>query len=343
MGKQRYVDQLQESERISELFLIKSVRLGETKAGKPYLSLTLMDRSGELPGVSWDDAVRLAEFCRVGAVVRVVAQVQSYRDQLQLKIDGVQPCPPDQVEAADYVPACPGDREAMAGQIQQLVASVREPFLRKLLNRFFRQGEIWELFLEAPAAKGIHHAYLGGLLEHSLSVAQLADRIAGHYPGIDRCLLLTGALLHDLGKVWELSMELGVIEYSDRGRLKGHLVMGSEAVAEAAGRIKGFPPPLLEQVQHLILSHHGRLEFGSPTLPMTPEAFVLSFVDDLDAKMNLMEQLRRKISEPGGQWTDYQRSLERYLYLGPLAVEEEIAEPDKAVAPPAPSPQQRLF
>ncbi len=343
MGKQLFVDKLQEGERITELFLVKSARLGETKAGKPYLSLTLMDRSGEIAGVSWDDALQQAEFCRVGAVVRVVAQIQSYRDQLQLKIDGVQPYPPDQVDAADYVPACPGNREEMADKVQKLVASIRDPFLRKLLNRFFKQGEIWELFLAAPAAKGIHHAYLGGLLEHSLSVAGLADRIAGHYPGIDRSLLITGALLHDLGKVWELKMELGVINYSDRGRLKGHLVMGSEAVAVAASRIKDFPPSLLEQVQHLILSHHGRLEFGSPTLPMTPEAFVLSFVDDLDAKMNLMEQLRRKISEPGGQWTDYQRSLERYLYLGPLAGEEEEGASAKSPAAPVESPQKRLF
>ncbi len=343
MGKQLFIDQLKETERISELFLVKSARLGETKAGKPYLSLTLMDRSGEIPGVIWDDAVRLAEFCRVGAVVRIDAQVQSYRDQLQLKIDGAQSCPPEHTEVADYVPACPGDREEMAAEIQSLVASISDPYLKKLLNRFFRKGEVWELFLQAPAAKGIHHAYLGGLLEHSLSVAGLADRIAGHYAGIDRSLLITGALLHDLGKIWELKMDLGVIDYSDRGRLKGHLVMGSEAVAQAAARIKGFPAQLLEQVQHLILSHHGRLEFGSPTLPMTPEAFVLSFVDDLDAKMNLMEQLRRKLIEPEAQWSDYQRSLERYLYLGPLPAEEEAGEPNKSAAPQADSPQKRLF
>ncbi|MBU1986852.1 MAG: HD domain-containing protein, partial [Proteobacteria bacterium] len=185
----------------------------------------------------------------------------------------------------------------------------------------------------------------GGLLEHSLSVARIADGLAAHYSGVDRSLLLTGALLHDIGKVEELAMDVALINYTAQGRLKGHLVMGSEMVAEAAVHIKDFPAELLTQLQHLILSHHGRQEFGSPTVPMTIEAFLLSFVDDLDAKMNLMEQLRKKMKEPGLQWTEYQRSLERYLYLGPLEsreveVEEILAERRVGALP---SRQQTLF
>jgi 3'-5' exoribonuclease len=222
---------------------------------------------------------------------------------------------------------------------------VHNPFLKKLLCSFFKKEPMWQRFQDAPAAKGIHHAYVGGLLEHSLSVARIADGLAAHYSGVDRSLLLAGALLHDIGKVEELAMDLAVIDYTAQGRLKGHLVMGSEMAAEAAAHIKDFPAELLTQLQHLILSHHGRQEFGSPTVPMTIEAFLLSFVDDLDAKMNLMEQLRKKMKEPGLQWTDYQRSLERYLYLGPLeSQEEEVAEgPVKRRVAPVPSRQQALF
>lgn len=191
-------------------------------------------------------------------------------------------------------------------------------------------------------SQGIHHAYLGGLLEHSLSVAVLADTISSHYPGVDRSLLIAGALLHDVGKVEELQMELALIDYTPRGRLKGHLVMGSEMVAAEAARIKNFPVELLEQLQHLILSHHGRQEFGSPTVPMTTEAFLLSFIDDLDAKMNLMEQLRTKMTESGLQWTEYQRSLERFLYLSPMPVEEERSEkPERQTS--STGRQQTLF
>ena len=151
-----------------------------------------------------------------------------------------------------------------------------------------------------------------------MSVAKAADLLASHYPGVDRSRLLAGALLHDIGKVRELRMQGGLVEYTDIGRLKGHLVICCEMVTEVAGKIENFPDELLSEIQHMILSHHGRLEFGSPTVPMTVESFMLSMVDDLDAKMNVMEQLRRKMTGEEPSWTEYQRILERYLYLGPL-------------------------
>ena len=225
----------------------------------------------------------------------------------------------------------------MADELQVLLRTIKNPFIRKLLNYFFNKSDWWPKFQEAPAAKGIHHAYIGGLLEHSLSVAQLCHFMAEHYEGVDHSLLLAGALLHDIGKLEELKTESGVIEYSVAGRLKGHLVIGSEMVSEAAGRIKGFPKELLAQLQHLILSHHGRQEFGSPTVPMTVEAFVLSFVDDLDAKLNLTEQLRRKMKSADMSWTDYQRTLERYLYLGGFE-EKPVREAKEQPAPPRSQP-----
>lgn len=345
MYKTQFIDQLKEGDRLDDFFLVKAARLAETRAGKPYLILEVVDKTGEIGGPIWDQVEKLQGICQVGQFVHLSGQVQSYQGKLQLKVDTARAVDRSEVDLADFVLVCDQDREGLARDLQALVSSVKNPFLKKLLHSFFRKEPQWQRFQDAPAAKGIHHAYLGGLLEHSLSVARIADTLAAHYSGVDRSLLLAGALLHDIGKVEELVMEVAVIDYTPQGRLKGHLVMGSEMVAEAAAHIKDFPPALLTQLQHLILSHHGRKEFGSPTVPMTVEAVLLSFVDDLDAKMNLMEQLRKKMKEPGLQWTEYQRSLERYLYLGPFASSEteEVERVDERRTAPAPPRQQTLF
>jgi len=345
MRKTQFIDQLKEGDRLDDFFLVKTARLSETRAGKPYLILEVADRSGDIGGPVWEQAEDAQRVCQVGQFVHLSGQVQSYRDKLQLKIDAVRAVDSSAVDHADFVLVCDQDREALARELQALVASVKNPYLKKLLRLFFKTEPMWQRFQEAPAAKGIHHAYVGGLLEHSLSVAKVADQLAGHYAGVDRSLLLAGALLHDVGKVEELAMDLALIDYTAQGRMKGHLVMGSELVAEAARSLKDFPAELLTQLQHLILSHHGRHEFGSPTVPMTVEAFLLSFVDDLDAKMNLMEQLRKKMKEPGLQWTEYQRSLERYLYLGPFESqgEQAVERPNDRRPEQMPVRQQTLF
>ncbi|MEK6201232.1 MAG: HD domain-containing protein, partial [Desulfobulbaceae bacterium] len=314
----------------------------------PYLVLEVVDRSGEIGGPIWDLDDEVQRVCQVGQFVHLNGQVSSYQNKLQLKIDAVRGVEREEVDLADFLLVCDQDRDALARDLQALVASVGNQFLKKLLAFFFKKEPLWQRFQDAPAAKGIHHAYVGGLLEHSLSVARVADTLAAHYSGVDRSLLLAGALLHDVGKVEELVMDLALIDYTAPGRLKGHLVMGSEMVAAAAANIKDFPPELLTQLQHLILSHHGRQEFGSPTVPMTIEAFLLSFVDDLDAKMNLMELLRKKMKDPGLQWTEYQRSLERYLYLSPFESGEEAAEEEaestiKRRAGQTPARQPTLF
>jgi len=316
MIKKKYIDSLQEGERFDDLFLVKSAILGETRAGKPYLVLSVLDKSGEISGPVWEDAVRNKSLCTPGEVVRVVGVVQSYREKPQLKIDEIEKIDQSKIDLSEFLPSSGKCRDAMADDLQKIILTVKNPFFKKLLNHFFKKDIWWPRFQEAPAAKGIHHAYIGGLLEHSLSVAQIAVLLANHYEGVDHSLLVAGALLHDIGKLEELTFEAGLVQYTVRGRLKGHLVMGSEMVAVAAGLIKNFPEDLLEQLQHLILSHHGRQEFGSPTVPMTVEALILSFIDDLDAKMNITEQLRRKMQSTELSWTEYQRMLERYLYLG---------------------------
>ena len=327
MAKDIFVEQLKEGDRFDDVFLVKSVRLSETKAGKSYLILTVMDRSGELSGPIWDNVDACQKVCVQGGFVQLRGMVQSFRDKPQLKVEAVHEIPRDQVDLADFVVATTRDTQEMAEELQRLIRSVKDPFLRKLLGHFFRSGSILEKFLIAPAAKGIHHAYAGGLLEHCLSMARVADVLSAHYQGINRSLLITGVLLHDIGKVEELAMDVGFVDYTDRGRLKGHLVIGSEMVSAAVAKIEGFPTDLLQQVQHLILSHHGRQEFGSPIVPMTVEALLLSFIDDVDAKMNLIEQLRRRMQGGALQWTEYQRSLERFLYLSGFGDKAEAEEP----------------
>jgi 3'-5' exoribonuclease len=336
MEKNLFVEKMKEGDRFEDLFLIKNVKVGETRAGKPYLVLTVMDKSGEVSGPVWDNVQTLQKICLAGEVVRISGMVQSYRDTLQLRIDEITQVSPAETDLSHFYPVSPKNLQEMADEVQDLVLSITNPFLKKLLNIFFRKGDCWQSFQKAPAAKGIHHAYIGGLLEHSLSVARVADFLAKHYEGVDRSLLISGALLHDIGKLEELRMEGGLVEYTVRGRLKGHLVIGSEMVALAAGKIADFPEELLEQLQHLILSHHGRQEFGSPAVPMTVEAFMLSFLDDLDAKMNITEQLRRKMDNKEMNWTDYQRSLERYLYLGGFGDKntgDEVMQPNNSRQP----------
>jgi len=338
MAKSTFVETVLEGDRIDDIFLVKSARLAETRAGKPYLVLVVMDKTGELSGPIWENAEHFQQICQPGTFVQIKALAQSYRDKLQLKIDEVIPVERE-VDLADFLPSTIHSRTEMAADVQAIIRTVSDPFIKKLLNRFFRKGEIWERFQAAPAAKGIHHAYIGGLLEHSLSMARVADMLAGHYQGVDRSLLIAGALLHDLGKIEELYMENGLIDYTVRGRLKGHLVIGSEMVGKAATQIADFPEELLERLQHLILSHHGRHEYGSPTIPMTVEAFLLNYIDELDSKMNVLEQLRRKMNSTELSWSEYQRSLERYLYLNGL--QEDKSENGKKEEPAA--RQQTLF
>ncbi|BDD85728.1 3'-5' exoribonuclease YhaM family protein [Desulfofustis limnaeus] len=318
MEKKRFVEELVDGEHLDDLFLVKSSRLAETRAGKPFLMLTIGDRSGELTGPAWDNAEALETVCTVGSVVRIRGQIQTYNNKLQIQVKDAEAVDDSLWRPEDFVTASSRSQREMRDELDRLIGTVRTPPLRKLLKNLFNTAAIAASFQTAPAAKGIHHAYLGGLFEHSLSMAKVAGLLADHYPGIDRDLLIAGALLHDIGKTEELLNDTGAIDYTEVGRLKGHLVIGCELVGRAARAIDGFPEDLLTHLQHLVLSHHGRLEFGSPVVPMTPEALLLSFVDDLDAKMNLVEQLRRKVKGETAQWSDYQRSLERFLLLRPL-------------------------
>lgn len=312
--KKLYITDLKEGQQLSDLFLVSKKNLAETKSGNPYLALTLMDKSGEIEARAWDNAARLDALAEVGRIVAVEGQVKPFRDQLQLNITTLQPVAEGSIDLIHFMPASRRDVAEMQAELTGLIASVSDHGLHRLLAGLFR-GKLLEEFSRAPAAKMMHHACLGGLLEHTLSVAGLALKICDHYPRLNRDLLLAGALVHDLGKVREFSYASLPFAYTDQGRLIGHLVLGAEMVRGQAENVPELAPARLDQVLHLILSHHGRFEFGSPCLPMTSEAILLHHLDDMDAKMELIDRLSEQVAGDTYQWSDYQRSLERFLFL----------------------------
>ena len=309
------IKEITDGQAIHDLFLVREMSRGETKAGKPYLSLVLMDASGEISGRIWENAEQLMGECPPGAVVSVIGQAQAYKGVLQLRIDSLSRIADSEVDLALFVPSVQGNVTAMAKELLKLAGSVENPFLKELLLSLFGDRRLMQSFKKAPAAKAMHHAYVGGLLEHTLGVARLADSVSGLYPGLDRSLLMAGALLHDIGKLKEFSFDSFPFEYSDRGRLVGHMVLGIEMIQEKINGISGFPEDLGDRLKHLILSHHGRYEFGSPSLPMMQEAFALNFLDDLDAKINYLDRLAGQAKGEGYQWTEFQRNLERFLFV----------------------------
>jgi 3'-5' exoribonuclease len=265
------------------LVLLKQQRT--TKTNKPYLNLILGDKTGQLEGRIWDIAdPRIAKDFDKGDIVKVRGSASRFDERLQMKIDQLRVALPDEVDKADLLPSTTYDVAALWSQLLACVESFTNPNLKLLLNTLLADPAVAEAYREAPAARQLHHAWLGGLLEHVISLLTLADRVATHYPLLDRDLLLTGVILHDIGKTHELSWDIG-FDYTIEGTLLGHIQMGVEMVERAIATLPSFPDHLRTLVLHMILSHHGKLEFGSPKLPMIPEALVLNFVDDLDAKM----------------------------------------------------------
>jgi 3'-5' exoribonuclease len=274
-----------EQKAFDAFFLLLSRQLRSTKTNKPYLNLILCDKTGQLEGRVWEPGdPRITKDVERGDIVKVRGCILRFDDRLQVKIEQLRRATAGEVDKTDFMPATSYDVELLWAELTELVESFTEPNLKLLLRRILSKPEIARAYREAPAARQLHHAWLGGLLEHVISLLKLADRVLPQYPVLERDLLLTGVILHDIGKVRELAWDVG-FEYTVEGTLLGHIPMGLELVQQTMAELPGFPPRLKVLVEHMILSHHGKLEFGSPKLPMIPEALVLNFLDDLDAKM----------------------------------------------------------
>jgi 3'-5' exoribonuclease len=266
-------------------FLVLAKQQRTTKSNKPYLNLILGDKTGQLEGRVWElGDPRIAKDFDRGDIVKARGSASRFDDRLQMKIDQLRKAQATEVDKADMLPSTTYDVATLWKQLLSFVESFSNPDLKLLLTTMLADPALAAAYREAPAAKQLHHAWLGGLLEHVVSLLTLADRVIPSYPLLDRDLLLTGVILHDIGKVRELRWEIG-FEYTVEGMLLGHIQMGAALAEQTIDSLPNFPPKLKTLILHMILSHHGKLEFGSPKLPMIPEALVLNFLDDLDAKM----------------------------------------------------------
>lgn len=311
--KSLYAADIHENQLVDSLFLVSSKNHGVTKGGNSYLVLKLLDRSGEIEGRVWDRADDLGRGFDRNDFVRVRGQATLYQGKVQIRVQDVMRVEEKNIAAEDFLPKSPFDPDVMLGELQTILRGMKNPHLLALAEACFADQELMDLIKRAPGAKTIHHPYLSGLLEHTLSLLKLILRVVENYRGIDVDLLLTGGFLHDIGKVYEFSFERAV-EYTDAGQLLGHLVMEVEMVNKKIATIPDFPDELAMLVKHLLVSHHGAYEFGSPKLPQTVEAIMLHALDDLDGKIQAVQNLPEK--EPGSKWTVFHRAYGRSFYRG---------------------------
>ncbi|NCO41544.1 MAG: hypothetical protein COZ06_13970 [Armatimonadetes bacterium CG_4_10_14_3_um_filter_66_18] len=331
MADKQYVESLRAGEPLDSVFIARNKRLVDfrNKSGQ-YLSIGLADRTGQIDARLWDGGPKAAEGFAEGDVVRVTGKVDAYRGSLQVVLTGIGPCKEGEYEPADFVARTDKDLDALTKLLQGAILSVENEHLKALLLAFFKSTSFLQRFVESPAAKTIHHPFVGGMAEHIASVIQLCETLCKVHPRIDRELLLTGALLHDIGKLRELDFA-PAIEYTDEGELLGHLVIGTMMVEEKIRDLSEFPEELRLRVLHMIVSHHGELEFGSPKTPATLEAVALNLVENMDAKVQNFEQILQQHDDSDRTWTDYNTLLKRRVFLG---------SPEPAPPEPKPAPEQ---
>jgi len=316
MAEQPDLRSLKEGEVFSGFLLAQEVAFKTSAKGSEYLELKLADASGDLKAFLWDLRAIEGDMDLVvpDAFLKVKGQVSVYNGRTQLRLDKVRFAEDQEVgDFSRFFPTSGRPPEAMLQELDALVAGVGDPWIRRLLEvLFLENGLLRAAFAKAPAAKSLHHVYLGGLLEHTLSVAAMADLACAHYTGMNRDLVLAGVLLHDVGKTAELTY-LRSFSYSDAGNLIGHISMEADWINRAVAEIPDFPEELRLLILHIVLSHHGRLEYGSPVLPKTPEALLVHYLDDLDGKLEAMFRAIREDSGTGN-WTPFSRSLDRMFY-----------------------------
>ena len=319
------VGSLSPRQAVDEVYLLQECNLRTARNGKFYLHLKLSDNTGSITGRLWNATEALYQALAGADFARVRGRVEVYQDSLQFVVDAIRAVPDEEVHPEDFLPATERDVNEMFARLVALGETVLNPHLRQLLDAFLGDEEMAAKIRKAPAAVTYHQPYLGGLLEHTLSVTEMADYLAGRFPQLDRDLFITGSILHDVGKVAELSYRR-VFEYTDRGRLVGHLIIGVQMVQDRVRAIDDFPEHLFDLLCHLILSHHGEYEWGSPKLPMTPEAIALHHLDNLDAKIEASTRAIETDRMTEGNWTEYSRMFQRMLYKGPGTPAEEIVE-----------------
>ncbi|KAF0242571.1 MAG: CMP-binding [Planctomycetota bacterium] len=310
------------TEAVDQVFLLGNIEVRQKKNGEPFLNLELVDRSGRMQAKVWDGAEMTQRKIRTGDYVRVRGQVKIYNKRLDMAIATIITVDEKSVDKGVFVPRTKKDPVQLAAAWKEIVAGVKNDWLKRLLRTFVEDEQWFAKFCESPAAVRLHHACIGGLLEHVVTLARAALAIAPLYPGLDKDLLVTGIFLHDVGKVRELSSDR-VFAYTDEGRLVGHIAIGSQMLEEVVAGIEGFPEELRLRLQHMILAHHGQLEYGSPVKPMTLEAVALHYLDNLDAKIFAFgKAIEESTVGDAENWTEYNKMFDGYLWKGPSATGE---------------------
>jgi 3'-5' exoribonuclease len=309
--KSLYAADIHENQLVDAMFLVASKNHGVTKGGSSYLTLKLLDRSGEIEGRVWDRADDLARGFDKNDFVRVRGQATLYQGKIQIRVQDVIRVEESNVAAEDFLPRSANDPEVMLAELQEILRAIKNPHLLALAEACFADDEMMRLLKQAPGAKTIHHPYLSGLLEHTLSLLKLILKVVENYRGVDVDMLLIGGFLHDIGKIYEFTFDRA-LDYTDAGQLLGHLVMEVELVTRKIETLPDFPADLALLVKHMLVSHHGAYEFGSPKLPQTLEAVILHSLDDLDGKIQAIQHMPEKA--PGSKWTAFHRAYGRSFF-----------------------------
>lgn len=315
-----FINELTDGDNVEEIFLLADRQLRANRNGDSYFVSQLRDRTGIISGLLWNVNESAVNHVNVGDYVRVKGKVQMFQGNLQMILMRIDPAEGDEIDPGDFIPKASTDVEFQFAKLTEMLLGITDEDLRGLMQAFLSDQNIVAGLKTAPAGIRLHHAYHGGLLDHIVNLSETATRISDLYPTVDLNLLLAGIFLHDLGKIHELSFDT-TFQYTDEGQLIGHLVMGVEMVSEkiretesATGRT--FPIETALRLKHMLLSHHGSYEFGSPKLPMTPEAIALHHLDNLDAKTNEFQSLIDSDPNTSSNWTPYQASMQRKLYKG---------------------------
>jgi 3'-5' exoribonuclease len=332
----------QENKIITSSFVVASKQVKAKKNGEPYLALVLADRSGQIEAKMWDNVDEFIAIFEQDDFLKIKGLINKYKNRFQLTIHKLRRMEEAEIDYTDYLPKTTKDIGELWRTVTEFVATFQDPHLKSLVELFMADAEIAERYRNAPAAKTLHHAYIGGLLDHVVSLFRSCDLMSRNYPQINRDLLLTGAFLHDIGKIQELTYNRA-FSYTTRGQLLGHMIIELELLQAKLAQLPGFPQGLKTLLEHMIISHHGQYDFGSPKLPMFPEALMLHYLDDLDSKMEAMRAHFERESELEGPWTSYNASLDRPLLDSRKFLRGEkaqaartgVEEPSAPVATPA--------
>jgi 3'-5' exoribonuclease len=316
--KKVFIRDLQDRQVFNTIFLVRDKALLNGKNGKSYLSMFLVDNSGSVDARVWDNVEASSDLFQSGDIIRVKGQVQLFQNRKQVVVHRLEKALSSEYQMADFVSASRRAPEEMMAELLQIAGEITDSNIRQLVLDVLNDPELRPRLLIAPAAKTIHHAYVGGLLEHVISICGYMKFLTVHYQAqnvpLRLDLLIFGAIFHDIGKIWELEVESG-ISYTDKGKLLGHMIMAVELVEKKASRIFGFPEGLKDLLKHIILSHHGRLEYGSPKTPMFLEAFIVAAIDDLDSKINTISRFIEQEKSSGETWSKFNPMFERYFLL----------------------------